>query len=49
MTKLEKLYSTIKNLDELGIELPEDVLRQTAELEEFLIRTCRETCPYLFL
>lgn len=38
MTKLEKLYSTIKNLDELGIELPKDVLRQTAELEESLIK-----------
>ena len=38
MTKLEKLYSTIKNLEELGIELPADVLKQTAELEESLIR-----------
>ena len=38
MTKLEKLYSTIKNLEELGIELPADVLKQTAELEESLIK-----------
>ena len=38
MTKLEKLYSTINNLEDLGIALPEDVLRQTAELEESLIK-----------
>ena len=38
MTKLDKLYSTIKNLEELGIELPADVLKQTAELEESLIK-----------
>jgi len=38
MTILEKLYSTIKNLEELGIELPDDVLKQTSELEESLIK-----------
>lgn len=38
MIKLEKLYSTIKNLEELGIDLPEDVIRQTEELEESLIK-----------
>lgn len=38
MTKLEKLYSTIQNLEELGIELPDDVLKQTSELEESLIK-----------
>ena len=39
MTKLEKLYNTIKNPDEFDIELPENVLRQTAELEESIVRT----------
>ncbi len=38
MTKLEKLYRTINNLEELSIVLPEDVLLQTAELEEKIIR-----------
>ena len=44
MTKLEKLYSTIKNLEELGIELPADVLKQTAELEESIIKKGNTAC-----
>ncbi|MCE5174737.1 MAG: hypothetical protein ABFC90_01935 [Bacteroidales bacterium] len=38
MTKLEKLYSTIKNLKELGLELGEDLLKQTNELEQEIIK-----------
>lgn len=38
MTKLEKLYSIIRNSEELGIELGADTLRQTEELEEQIIK-----------
>ena len=38
MTKLETLYTTIENLEDLGIDLPEDVIKKTAELEELLIK-----------
>ena len=38
MTKLNKLYSTILNLKELGLELGEDLLRQTEELEQDIIK-----------
>lgn len=38
MSKLQKLYSIIDNSHELGLELGEDVLRQTAELEERIIK-----------
>lgn len=38
MSKLQKLYSIIDNSRELGLELGEDVLRQTAELEERIIK-----------
>lgn len=37
-TNLEKLYTSIETLTGMGIDLPEEVLRQTAELEEQLIR-----------
>ncbi len=37
-TNLEKLYTSIETLTNMGIELPEEVLKQTAELEEQLIR-----------
>lgn len=38
MTKLEKLYAIIQNSKELGLDLGEDVLRQTNELEEKIIK-----------
>jgi len=38
MTKLEKLYSTIQNLKELGLELGDDLLKQTSELEQEIIK-----------
>ncbi len=44
-TNLEKLYASIETLTDMGIELPEDVLRQTAELEEQLIR--KEVLPVI--
>lgn len=37
-TNLEKLYTSIETLTDMGIELPDGVLKQTAELEEQLIR-----------
>jgi len=45
MTKLEKLYSTIQNLKELGLELGEDLLKQTNELEHEIIR--KEILPVI--
>ena len=45
MTKLEKLYSIIENSKELGVQLGEDVLRQTSELEEEIIK--KEILPVL--
>lgn len=38
MTKLQKLYSTIQNLKELGLELGNDLLKQTSELEQEIIK-----------
>ncbi len=38
MTKLNKLYNTILSLKELGLELGEDLLRQTEELEQDIIK-----------
>ncbi|MEN6552285.1 MAG: hypothetical protein ABFC34_05285, partial [Methanobacterium sp.] len=45
MTKLEKLYSTIHNLKELGLELGEDLLKQTNELEHEIIK--KEILPVI--
>jgi len=45
MTKLEKLYSTIQNLKELGLELGEDLLKQTNELEQEIIK--KEILPVI--
>ncbi len=45
MTKLQKLYSTIQNLKELGLELGEDLLKQTNELEQEIIQ--KEILPVL--
>jgi len=38
MTKLKKLYSTIQNLKELGFELDKNLLTQTNELEQEIIK-----------
>lgn len=38
MTKLQKLYSTIQNLKELGLELGDDLIKQTNELEQDIIK-----------
>lgn len=38
MTKLEKLYSIIENSRDVGVKLPDDVLRQVEELEEKIIK-----------
>ena len=38
MEKIEKLYQTIQNLQELGLSLPEDVLKKITALEEKIIR-----------
>ena len=38
MTKLEKLYSIIENSRDVGVRLPEDVIRQVEELEENIIK-----------
>lgn len=45
MTKLQKLYSTIQNLKELGLELGEDLLKQTEELEHNIIK--KEILPVI--
>ena len=39
MTKLEKLYESIKNLQELGLPLNEETLLAVDNLEEQLIKT----------
>lgn len=39
MTKLEKLYASIKGLQELGLPLNEETLRAADDLEEQLIKT----------
>lgn len=38
MTNLEKLYSIIENSRDVGVKLPEDVIRQVEELEENIIK-----------
>lgn len=38
MTKLEKSYSIIENSRDVGVKLPEDVIRQVEELEENIIK-----------
>lgn len=38
MTKLEKLYSSIQTLKELGAKLPEELIAQTDKLEEEIIK-----------
>ena len=38
MTKLEKLYNFIESSKEVGVKLPNDVLRQVEELEEDIIK-----------
>ncbi|WP_042371360.1 hypothetical protein [Bacteroides neonati] len=38
MTKLQKLYSTIQSLKELGLELGDDLLKQTSDLEQEIIK-----------
>lgn len=45
MTKLEKLYSIIENSRDVGVKLPEDVIRQVEELEENIIK--KEILPAL--
>lgn len=45
MTKLQKLYSTIHNLKELGLELGDDLLKQTSELEQDIIK--KEILPVI--
>ena len=45
MSKLSKLYSMIANAQELGIELGEDVYRQTDKLEEEIIK--KEILPVI--
>jgi hypothetical protein len=45
MTKLKKLYSTIQNLKELGLELGDDLLKQTNELEQEIIK--KEILPVI--
>lgn len=39
MTKLEKLYESIKNLQELGLSLTKETLQEADNLEEQLIKT----------
>ena len=38
MSKLEKLYNFIESSKEVGVKLPNDVLRQVEELEEKIIK-----------
>lgn len=45
MTKLQKLYNTIQNLKELGLELGDDLIKQTNDLEEEIIK--KEILPIL--
>lgn len=45
MTKLQKLYSIIQNSKELGLELGEDLLKQTADMEQEIIK--KEILPVL--
>jgi len=45
MNKLEKLYIIIDNSKELGVKLGDDVLCQTSELEEEIIK--KERLPLI--
>ncbi len=45
MTKLEKLYSSIQTLKELGAQLPHELIEQTNQIEEDIIRD--EVIPLL--
>ena len=38
MTKLEKLYSIIQNSNDVGVNLPKEVIQQVEELEEGIIK-----------
>lgn len=38
MTKLEKLYSIIENSKDVGVTLPDEVIRQVEEMEEDIIK-----------
>lgn len=53
MTKFEKLYSIIENSRDVGVKLPEDVIRQVEELEENIIKdeilpALSQYCPKYF-
>ena len=45
MSKLSKLYAMIANAQELGIDLGEDVYKQTDQLEEEIIK--KEILPVI--
>lgn len=45
MTKLEKLYASIKGLEDIGLKLTDEMLKKADELEEQLIKT--EVLPLL--
>ncbi|MFW6257238.1 MAG: hypothetical protein ACOC11_00505 [Prolixibacteraceae bacterium] len=45
MTKLEKLYSAIQELKELGVKLPEELIEETNRVEEEIIQN--EVIPAL--
>ena len=45
MSKLSKLYQILENSEELGLKLNDDVLKQTNELEEELIK--KEVLPII--
>ncbi len=38
MTKLEKLYNSIENLKELGVQLPDKLIEETTRVEEEIIQ-----------
>lgn len=45
MTKLEKLYNSIENLKELGVQLPDKLIEETTRVEEEIIQ--KELLPAL--
>lgn len=45
MTKLQKLYSSIESLKELGVKLPPELIEETTRVEEEIIR--KEVIPAL--
>lgn len=47
MTKLEKLYNSIENLKELGVQLPDKLIEETTRVEEEIIQN--ELLPALSL